>query len=270
MNSDPIKDNPRREPDFMDILIACWGLIAIIILAAFTWGRFSGKAEYIITNVIILVAAWYYLKARRLPQIIMFRWRAVPSRVIPSFVLMAISGAVLLDETDRLIQMIIHVPKEYITYLQEAFMPVSTGEVILIFIGVVIIAPIVEESLFRGFIQQTLERKRDITKAVLITSLVFAMIHLEPWLIIQLLILAVLLGYLAWRWSSIIPALLIHMANNLLTLINIALQDFGFTRIYLMNNHVNPLIIICSLIVFLYSFRTSEKIRRAVEIRKTV
>ncbi len=259
-------NNSRREPDLIDILIVCWGLIAVIILAAFTWGRFSGKGEYIITNAVILIAAWYYLKARRLPQIFMFRWRAVPRKAISSFVLMAISGAVLLDEINRLIQLIIHVPEEYLTYIQEAFKPVSTGEAILIFIGVVIIAPLVEESLFRGFIQQTLEKKRDVTKAVLITSIIFALIHLEPWLVIQLLILAVLLGYLSWRWDSIIPALMIHMANNLLTLISIARRDTDLTEFYLMNNHVNPLIIICSLIVFIYSFRTSEKIRRAVNI----
>ena len=263
-------DNPRREPDFIDILIVCWGLFVIIILSASIWSQGTGNGEYIITNTVIFIAAWYYLKARRQPQIIMFRLRPVPRRVIPSFVLMALSSAVLLDEIDRLIQLIIHVPEEYAIYLNETFKAVSFGEAILILFGVVIIAPIVEESLFRGFIQQTLERKRDVTKAVLITSMIFALIHFQPWLIIQLLILAVLLGYLAWRWSSIIPAVLVHMANNLLQLINITSQDSVLAGVYLMNNHVNPLIIISSIIVLVVSFRASERTGRTPEIRKTV
>ena len=86
---------------------------------------------------------------------------------------------------------------------------------LFLFLAVVIIAPIGEEILFRGFLQRFLEKHwKDITKAVLVTSLFFALIHFNPYWTIQIYILGIFLGYLSWKTKSVIPSILLHGLNN--------------------------------------------------------
>ena len=49
---------------------------------------------------------------------------------------------------------------------------------------------------------------KDITKAVLVTSLFFAMIHFNPYWTIQIYLLGVILGFLSWKTKSVIPSII--------------------------------------------------------------
>ena len=92
-----------------------------------------------------------------------------------------------------------------------------------------------------------------------VSSLVFSIIHLQPWWMVQQLILAVFLGFLSWRWNSIIPAVIIHAANNMWAIRNITgLGDDAF-RYYLWGEHVNPILLVIALVIFWYSFRKTER-----------
>jgi len=119
-------------------------------------------------------------------------------------------------------------------------------------ITVVILAPLGEEILFRGFLQKLLEESwQDITRAVLITSLFFAFIHMNPVWVIQIYFLGVVLGYLAWRTGSILTSLILHSLNNGTALI---LTNYSSTieQYYLWNNHVSP-IFLCLAVISLWA-----------------
>jgi membrane protease YdiL (CAAX protease family) len=247
-----------KTPDLIDVLFICWGIVLIIYIGNETWSKWVVKSEYIITELVLLFFGLIYLNVRKFSHISMFRWRPIPLQLVIPCLLIAFSGAVLLDELDRLIGLIIPVPVNELALLEQSFSSVSAFDTLLIILGVVIIAPITEESLFRGFIQQVFEIRWDITKAVLIASAVFALIHFQPWWAIQQLILAVFMGYLAWRWNSIIPAALIHAANNLWALRHLLNLGYGEAGFYDWNEHVNPLIIVIAAIIFFKSFRFSE------------
>ena len=94
---------------------------------------------------------------------------------------------------------------------------------------------------------------QDITKAVLVTSLGFAMIHLNPGWIIQIYLLGIILGYLAWRTGSIIPGLILHALNNGLALIMQNLQT-PVENIYTWENHVSPLFLSAAIFMFFKGF----------------
>ncbi|MCF7811936.1 CPBP family intramembrane metalloprotease, partial [bacterium] len=141
---------------------------------------------------------------------------------------------------------------------ERSFSVFSAIDTLLIILGVVVIAPITEESLFRGFIQQIFEFRLDITKAVLISSAAFALIHLQPWWVIQQMILAVFIGYLAWKWNSIIPAVFIHAANNLWALRHLLNLGYGEAGCYDWNEHVHPLILTIAVVILFASFNFSE------------
>ena len=135
---------------------------------------------------------------------------------------------------------------------------------LLLAITVVILAPLGEEILFRGFLQKLLEESwQDITRAVLITSLFFAFIHMNPVWVIQIYFLGVVLGYLAWRTGSILTSLILHSLNNGTALI---LTNYSGTieQYYLWNNHVSPIFLCLAAISLWAGFMRLNKFSEVV------
>ena len=117
----------------------------------------------------------------------------------------------------------------------------------LLFISAVPIASFAEEIMFRGYLQQILEKEwKNITKAVLISSLFFAIVHLIPFWLIQIYLLGMIMGYLSWRTNSIYPSMVLHAVNNTMAFLSANWKSF-FEGWYVMNGHVSPL----GMIVFL-------------------
>jgi membrane protease YdiL (CAAX protease family) len=127
---------------------------------------------------------------------------------------LALGLTILTDEMDRIAQMILPVPYEFSKF--KDMMTISDPLSAVFIIGVVIlVAPFIEELIFRGFFQRILEyRYKDITKAVLLSALAFAIVHFNPWWIVQIYIIGVFMGYVAWRTNSIWISFIIHAVNN--------------------------------------------------------
>ena len=71
-----------------------------------------------------------------------------------------------------------------------------------------------EEILFRGYIQRQAERSMGVLGGILFSGLIFGLYHLRPTQAVPLGILGIYLAYLTWRSGSIIPAIIVHFANN--------------------------------------------------------
>ncbi|MBM4465802.1 MAG: CPBP family intramembrane metalloprotease [Chloroflexi bacterium] len=84
--------------------------------------------------------------------------------------------------------------------------------------GGVIVAPVVEEVFFRGFVFAGLRQRYDWKKAALISSALFAVIHVTPTAMIPIFILGLIFAYLYHRSNSIWPAVLMHVSTNALAL----------------------------------------------------
>ncbi len=82
-----------------------------------------------------------------------------------------------------------------------------------------IIPGICEEFLFRGFAQRLMEQKLNYHKAIIYTAIIFSLIHLNPIDMIPLFLIGLLLGYTVFISGSIYPAVLMHMANNLMAVL---------------------------------------------------
>lgn len=94
-------------------------------------------------------------------------------------------------------------------------------EVVLIVLGVALLAPIVEELLFRGLLLRALLRRTSPVAAVLISSVVFSAVHLlDPStlpLMTPLLLLAVISAIRAVRTGDLSQSILLHVGFNLLS-----------------------------------------------------
>ena len=138
---------------------------------------------------------------------------------------------------------------------------------LLLIVATVLIAPFSEEVLFRGFLQQFLEiHWKDVTKAVLITSLFFAGVHMNPGWMIQIYLLGIILGYLAWRTGSVFPGLILHSLNNGLALIMQNVQE-PWINYYIWRNHVSPLFLLLALFLFFRGYKTINSNLLAVTVK---
>jgi len=83
------------------------------------------------------------------------------------------------------------------------------------FLSFVIIGPIHEELFFRGVIQRYLGSKYSTRSSLIYSSIVFALVHIEPSLIISTFFLGIALGYIFQKWNNIWYAIALHMLINL-------------------------------------------------------
>lgn len=79
----------------------------------------------------------------------------------------------------------------------------------------VIIAPLCEELIFRGFLLKPLRKYGDFT-AVLVSAVIFALFHGNVDQLAYALISGIFLGIIAVRSNSILPSIILHSANNLI------------------------------------------------------
>ena len=89
---------------------------------------------------------------------------------------------------------------------------------------VVLIAPIVEELLFRGLLLPSLVENLDEGFAIVLTGLLFGLMHLESWTSVPpLIVFGILLGILRQRYNSVVPAIIAHFINNLVVVCSLML-----------------------------------------------
>lgn len=91
----------------------------------------------------------------------------------------------------------------------------ASGENLLIAVLVIGLMPgVAEELLFRGYIQTRLSQRWGVPFSVLVTSLLFAVYHMDFSQGVLALLAGLFLGAVAERAKSIIPAMIAHAANN--------------------------------------------------------
>ncbi len=97
-----------------------------------------------------------------------------------------------------------------------------------------IFGPIMEEICFRGLVLDGLLKTRCRPwLAILISALLFALLHGLGANFVTALLFGILVSWLYWRTGSIIPGIIIHITNNSLTAIDISNQAKTFYLIIL-------------------------------------
>ena len=94
--------------------------------------------------------------------------------------------------------------------------PASLGisGIVLVFVVAAVIAPIVEETFFRGLLYQWLRGHLGIVLSALISALIFGAAHGLPLLLPVLITLGCILAAIFQRTRSLYASMLLHAANN--------------------------------------------------------
>ncbi len=81
-------------------------------------------------------------------------------------------------------------------------------------LGIAVLPGISEELMFRGYVQRRLLERWSPLWAIGVTSLMFAVVHVQPHTVVAAFPLGLWLGLLAWRCNSIGPSILCHAFIN--------------------------------------------------------
>lgn len=80
--------------------------------------------------------------------------------------------------------------------------------------SIIIAAPLLEEILFRGIILDGFLKRYSPGKAIVWSSLLFGLIHLNPWQFIAAFTIGLATGWIYWKSKSLLPCIIIHFVTN--------------------------------------------------------
>ena len=252
-NEDNFKVGSNIPPESMVYIIL--GLtIALLFLVTGSLMNILGKGGYLVSEMMLIFPAMIFLVKYKYSWKRALRLNGISGKLMLISLIIGLAMTVVSDEIDRLISMLYPLPDDIVDAIVQSLIISNIWDLLLIGTGVVIVAGFAEEALFRGFIQRSLEAKRGVTKAVTTASIIFALIHFNSWWIIQILILSMLLGILAWRADSIVPGIIIHAVNNALGLWS-ANSQIEELPVYSLKGHVSPLVLIPAIILLVWGVK---------------
>ena len=153
-----------------------------------------------------------YLIRKKKTNISSFNFTIENRRIIPLIVLVAIP--LNLGIAGPLVELV-PMTDFFREMIREMVLEMASDQGPLMFIALVIAAPILEELIFRGIMLDGLLRIYSPTKAVVVSSLLFGLIHLNP---AQFVGGALVGGFMGWVYvhtRSVLATILIHASFNL-------------------------------------------------------
>jgi len=131
--------------------------------------------------------------------------------------LAAVGGLALqfpLAEVGNLAQELFPIPVEDQLMRQQLVTPDGLLSALSVILGLVAIAPLTEELLFRGLLLSGLRERYGPPVALGLTAVVFGLVHTEPSAIVYASIAGLVLGGVALRTASTLPAVVLHASVN--------------------------------------------------------
>lgn len=133
---------------------------------------------------------------------------------------------------------------------------------IVMIITAVIMAPIFEEIIFRGIIQKGLINKGvEPWKAILLSSILFGIIHANPWQFVGATLLGFVLGLVYYKTKSLLLPMLLHGFNNLCSSVLIFYtKTESFAEAFKVSEYIILAIGIVLFSLFYYLFMKKNKV----------
>ena len=147
---------------------------------------------------------------------------SIVASLYPVMVLLCVGANILLSETDNIVRAILPAPEWVMEFLLELVGGKQSlwGSVLIL----VIVAPLTEEFLFRGLILDGFLRKYSIRKSILVSALLFAVFHLNPWQFVGAFALGTLFAWWRVNTGSILPGILGHAFYNAIPMLVLGMK----------------------------------------------
>ena len=168
----------------------------------------------VIGELFLLALLWLYLrKAGRIAAVHLDRWSRLPllHTILLAAVLLGFGYAINWAYGEYVIPGV-EVQKELRALF--AAIPQTLPNQILLFAAVAVIAPLLEEILFRGLLQNALSKRLPVWAAIALSALVFGAMHMDFYAMPPLLLMGVIFGVIYHLTGSLRITIVLHMINN--------------------------------------------------------
>jgi len=178
------------------------------------FAMFIGQSVLVVPVIVFLLKKNYSLQES-------LRLNTVSKSIVYSTVLLSMGAMIISDEINILVDLVIPMPDSFLQ-VEALLTPENPLSLVL--------------------------------RAILFSSLFFAIIHFNPYWMIQIYLLGVILGYLAWHTNSIIPSIIFHVIINATSLLFASMGD-SFESFILWHGHINPMILFLAITSFWIGFK---------------
>lgn len=180
--------------------------------------------SFLVTYIVIMLWGKYSFKSIFISKIIEYE-------LFLPVCLMFIGLHFLVSEIDNITQYFIPAPETFNDAIESLL---NNESKIGVFFSIVIVAPVIEETLFRGIILRGLLVNHSKALALGTSALLFGLTHLNPWMIIPTGIIGLVLGWIYLKTKSVYLCMFCHSFNNLLVFLaaNSEIEIPGYTTHY--------------------------------------
>jgi membrane protease YdiL (CAAX protease family) len=153
-----------------------------------------------------------------------------------AIIVFMIGFVIILSEIDNVLTYFLPMPD----FLQDTFELIIVKQLFIVSIFLVGIIPgFAEEMLFRGIILNGFGKNYSNRKAILTSTLLFGIIHLNPWQFVTAFIIGAVSAWVCIRTKSIILCMYMHIFNNILGIVALKYKEQlpinGFNTAYTEN-----------------------------------
>ncbi len=191
------------------------GMMVLITLGLLILLVYLPQEDYVLIPAMLLAEAVYAI-----PIAIIFGWRRIPWKRLGFYrfdpdTLALGCGILMLAYSviwvhNLVLQLLgIRTQGDMIEQLLQ-----SLGSPVWFFFAAVVLAPLVEEMFFRGFLFPAFRQRYGWVKALLLSSGLFALAHGDPAAFIPIFLLGCVLAYVYHRSGSIWPGIILHFLVN--------------------------------------------------------
>jgi len=230
---------PERDPfwGYTDLLLLLGLLAASLAVIMFGTALWSFWQPSVKDNVIELALPMQFVLYIfvYLCFLVIFKFKydrgvfeALKWRKTPHSLLMAGLGGILLAFGLSLLADLIHTPKVDTPFDQLVKTPFS---MLLLAVTAVLLAPLFEEMLFRGFLQPLLSRTFGVALGIGMTAVLFGGLHASEYqgswqYVVAITVVGVALGVVRARTDSLIPGAVMHGSFNAVSVVALLGQKY--------------------------------------------
>ena len=221
-----VADPPRPPWRWVDVFLAIIGGLVVSVLAGgvlFSLGieELDSTIKFFITGAVVylsfLASFWYFALVRHGASRRDLEIGPVSLSSIPALIGITLATLFVGGIVTSTVQSLMG--REVGQAEQEVFIGTpGPGDYVVMLMFVVVLGPIVEELIFRGFLWDRLAARFSVTVTLIVTSIAFSVIHFIPVLMPTLFLFGLSFGYVRHRYSNLSAAIVVHSLVNLVAL----------------------------------------------------
>jgi membrane protease YdiL (CAAX protease family) len=205
-----------------DAVLLCFFLIGIQFLSALPSYVFRINFGILYDLLFLGIILFMLRQSGKEEQGKILKWRKIPAALFFSLIVMFFGLEILRREAGNVLEMMLPAPEGF-------FDAPNQAGVFQVFVASCFFPAVSEELFFRGILLKRLERTYPGRTALWVSSLLFGLMHLNPWQALLATVSGLFFGWIYMEFKKIWLCMFLHGYNNFLA------HFFSFPARYLPN-----------------------------------